>query len=276
MALSGNAFAPSLPSDSEVSPYYRRTPEFITFDRDLHPFARLLFVVIAQSVNLYSNRIQMTVEHIAQKSELSPSSILRYLPALEAKGYISVERAGKGKKIPNVYHLAGEAARMICAKDAPVAAADSPTTVTETPDTPERPSQKQSSASDNRQPDSRSPVTETVVSPQQPSERLITKQGIVEESGKEEAVVVDPPIFSLKGVSPEIMQSWIDTYGETRVWQVLQALPKQKNVGNPPGWVQSALKNNWQFGHTRQQNPAQDLSDGTRFIMGADADVIRH
>ena len=120
----------------------------------------------------------MTVEHIAQKSGLSPSSILRYLPALEARGYISVERAGKGTKIPNVYHLAGEAARMICAKDAP----EQPTTVTETPVTPERPSQKQSSASDDRQADGRSPVTETVVNPQQPSERPITKQGIVEES----------------------------------------------------------------------------------------------
>ena len=72
------------------------------------------------------------------------------------------------------------------------------------------------------------------------------------------------------------MQSWIDTYGQTRVWQVLQALPKQKNVGNPPGWVYAALQNNWQFGRARHEEPAGALSDGSRFIMGADADVIRH
>ena len=113
MALSGNVFAPSLTSISSISPFYRRIPEFITFDNDLHYAARHLFTVIAQSVNLHTNRIQMTIEHIAQKSGLSPSSILRYLPSLEAKGLISVERAGKGTKIPNIYHLAGEAARMI-------------------------------------------------------------------------------------------------------------------------------------------------------------------
>ena len=113
MALSGNAPALSLTSISSISSFYRRTPEFIIDDPDLHHLAKYLFIVVAQSVNLHTNRVQMTIEQLAKRAGYSISTVLRLLPTLEAKGLITVERAGKGTKIPNIYHLAGEAARMI-------------------------------------------------------------------------------------------------------------------------------------------------------------------
>ena len=51
-----------------LSPYWRRIPQFVTEDRDLPPLARYLFVVIAQAVNVNSNRVQMTFEQLADKT----------------------------------------------------------------------------------------------------------------------------------------------------------------------------------------------------------------
>ena len=76
--------------------YYRCIPEFVTLDPDLHPFSSHLFTCIAHKAYLNNGRVQMTMEYLAAISRLSLKTVQRYLPQLEEKGYIRVERAPQG------------------------------------------------------------------------------------------------------------------------------------------------------------------------------------
>jgi hypothetical protein len=109
--------------------FYRCIPEFVTLDPDLHPFASHLFACIAHKAYLDTGRVQMSIDYLAQISRLSERTILRYLPELEAKGYLKIHRAPKGSKIPNIYEITGLAAEVVIRKSK----------VEVTPATPERP-----------------------------------------------------------------------------------------------------------------------------------------
>jgi hypothetical protein len=93
--------------------FYRCIPRFITHNRDLPHQARYLFVIIAQEIDLDTGKAQITIGYLADVSGLSVRTILRYVPMLEAKGYIRVERAPKGSKITNIYEIVGIAALIV-------------------------------------------------------------------------------------------------------------------------------------------------------------------
>jgi len=97
------------------TPFFRCIPEFVSLDEDLHPYSRLLFVVIAHKVRLYDNSVQISTEELAKIAGLSVGTVLRYLPPLEAKRYIEVERGAKGSKIPNIYHIGEETFQIVVA-----------------------------------------------------------------------------------------------------------------------------------------------------------------
>lgn len=86
---------------------YRCIPRFITHDHNLPHQARYLFVILAQEIDLDTGKLQTTYDYLAEISGMSISTILRNLPLLEAKGYIRVNRARKGSKIPNTYEIGG-------------------------------------------------------------------------------------------------------------------------------------------------------------------------
>lgn len=98
---------------SSENPFYRRIPQHITLEADLNPLAHHLFVVIAQLMNIRTNRLQITEQELAKAANMSPSSVRRYLVPLVEKGFIEVERAPQGTRIPATYRLAGDAARCI-------------------------------------------------------------------------------------------------------------------------------------------------------------------
>jgi len=92
---------------------YRNIPTFVSLDPELHPLASHLFAILAFQIDLETNRVEMSIEELAVKARISPGEVQRHLPALEAKGYIEVERTGKGKKARHVFHIAGPAALIV-------------------------------------------------------------------------------------------------------------------------------------------------------------------
>lgn len=270
MALPDNSPTLTLTSPS---PYFRCIPQFVTEDRELYFVARHLFTVIAQAVNLNTNRVQMTIEELAERAGISVRSVIRYTSELEKKGHIRVERAARGSKIPNVYHLAGDAGRIVLRRapddimeeqaatgqptsqaiaDQVPASQSSPTPAptTKSPST-------ETQAADTCQSDTRTTALVAVDEAQRVPLRPITKDLVeaidekeIELKEERSVVVADPlaPIFKLDGLSPEQMQALIDHFGAARMREVLNNLDKQKHVGNPVGWVIVALRDNWQFG----------------------------
>lgn len=90
----------------------RTIPLSITY-RTKMPFqSRWLYHVLAGVIDLDTNSGQITYNALAQLSGMSYRSIIRYVKVLEQGGLITVERAVRGSKIPNIYHLAGKTARV--------------------------------------------------------------------------------------------------------------------------------------------------------------------
>jgi hypothetical protein len=277
--------------------FFRCIPRLVTHDLDLHPYSRLLFVMIAEEAYLDTGIVQMTIEYLAKISGMSVKTVMRYLPPLEAKGYLRVTRALKGSKIPNIYQIIGAAAEVVVRKGKTVAerAAEPSTSFrqgTERPSMPNRGEQGQSSSLNAQRPvgDSSAfnhpidtpdgasvPPTAAPQTPDQVPDRPLTKQQEKQRNTYEVLNVVDnadtTPIFKLEDVHPRIMQGWIDQYGITRVWEVLQALARQKHVANKGGWVREALEKNWQFGRNAHKNV---YNDPQRYITGEYADYINH
>ena len=244
-----------------LSPYYRRIPQFVIEDRDLPPLARYLFVVIAQAVNLNSNDVQMTIEELADKAGISARQVIRLGKKLEDKGYVRVERAARGSKIPNVYHLAGEAARIVLGRSFEKQVSEGQPTYKEQVPVRQSPAAEEC-PSDTRLSDSQTPVSAGRV-----THRPITKQEgqrNVEDRNKKDVVVIDTfsPIFKLDGLEPQDMQALIDQYGVSRMRDVLNGMDKQrKHIENKVGWVKAALRDNWQFGYKRKEEAVEPKRD---------------
>jgi hypothetical protein len=335
----------ALAMSTAVPVFYRCIPRFVTHDLDLHPYARLLFVLIAEETYLDTGRVQMTIDYLAKISGLSERTVLRYLPQLEEKGYVQILRAPLGSKIPNTYQLIGLAAEIVIRKSRgettpatparplwqqPAGKGESHPQMTErqmsilnrpypgkivteecrsdtlqasdsilaaqtdavvSPEPP-LPANETIQSADNRPTDSPqvtenrqdnapntpSVAAETVApvsgSSQPMSESQTTKQQKEQTNQAIEENVVDDDsadFFELKGMAPELMQSLIKRYGKLRVWIVLQAVERQKHVLNKPGWVVTALEENWQFGHAAHKNRE---TDPNRYLSGRYAEFI--
>jgi hypothetical protein len=99
----------------------RNIPRFISYDRDLHPLEHHLFIVIAHEIDLETNSVEISIEELAAKAQMSPAKVWRHLPPLEAKGYIEIERKGKNKKDRHIFHIAGPAAPIVLNQAGPSA-----------------------------------------------------------------------------------------------------------------------------------------------------------
>jgi hypothetical protein len=272
--------------------YYRCIPEFVLLDTELHPYARLLFGIIAVKAHLDTGIVQMTTDHLAELSGLSSRTVLRYLPQLEAKGLIQVARAPRGSKIPNVYEIIGAAAEVVVRKgksDSEQSTASRQ--VTERQPGPKRVTGGQSatlngqgsvgqSSGQTRLPDSPdrraiTPKTATQVVPQV-TDRQLTKEQEKQEKNRVLNVVDSEdtsPVFALKGVHPTVMQGWVEQYGINRVQDVIQGLGRQKYVANKGGWMRAALEGGWRV---KGSTSVEYVNDAQRYITGEYAAYIDH
>jgi DNA-binding transcriptional ArsR family regulator len=91
----------------------RNIPRFVSFDLELDPLAHLLFVMIAHEIDLETNSAEISIEELATIMGVSAARVWRHLPALEAKGYIEIERRGKRKTDRHIFHIAGPAAPIV-------------------------------------------------------------------------------------------------------------------------------------------------------------------
>ena len=193
-------------------------------------------------------------------------SVIRYVRKLEDKGYVRVERAARGSKIPNVYHLAGEAARIVLGRSAEEQVSEGQPIYKEQVPVSHSSAQADSSQaaeeclSDSRLSDSQAPVSAGRV-----THRQITKEEEQKEKEQQEeeptnrtVVVEDNPIspfyFKLEGMELAQMQALVDKYGAARVREALNAVRRGKGVHNQVGWMVKALQNNWQFEAGRKGN----------------------
>jgi len=263
--------------------FYRIIPVSIITDKNLPPLASHLYSVIATAINIDTNSAKITHEELAQLSRLSRRSVIRYVEVLKKAGLITIESAPQGSKIPNIYHLAGSNAGITLRM---------------------RPHMTQSHTKTNHvsqmhSPDEEIGVTESHEAPSQANKSLEQMQiihlnaanhvsdlhtlkqdsvQIIKESDSDVVVDNETAIFHLDGVEEETMLHWTKQYGVTRVKEVIDALPRQKNVQNVPGWVASALKHGWEFGKKQTQKPKQQYAenDGRRYISGEYGSMLQH
>ena len=76
----------------------------VTYDSALSAYAKLLFYTLERLVG-GDGCVQATVDYLAQLMGTSARTVMRYTPVLEKAGYITVVRAPRNSKIPNIYRL---------------------------------------------------------------------------------------------------------------------------------------------------------------------------
>jgi len=273
---------------------FRSHAETIALNTDLSRDARFLHYILTYAINIDTNSGQITHEQLAEKASMCVRTVIRNIVVLEQAGLITVDRAPKGSKIPNIYHLAGEEAQITLRVGRPATATESKRVPESHPKNDQMTiihviDEESAAAKSHEAP---SPIRESDEHIQQshtkPENRVqesrTLKQDSVEMIKENDSDVVvsenfeDIPIFKVEGVETKIMLAWTQQYGVTRLKEVIDALPRQKNVQNVPGWVASALKHGWEFGKKQTQKPKQQYAenDGRRYISGEYGSMLQH
>lgn len=270
-------------SPETANSLYRIIPFSITFNERLSCTELRVYNIIAGVINIDTNRGQISHEGIAQLANISARSVIRAVKVLESMELITVERAPKGTKIPNIYHLTGESAS-VTLRMRPQVTQDQPKrnqeTVPQSTQTVITDIESHKGLSTDKKSYSQLTTNHTK-SAFHVTEWQTHKEESVEMIKENDPVVVESeiPIFKLDGVEDKTMLLWTKQYGVTRVKEVLDALPRQKNVQHVPGWVASALKHGWEFGKTKVQKPKQQMyaeNDGRRYISGKYAEFLHY